>query len=442
MNPNFITDRALSINEDDPRLRDCTQVDKKWILRELQLKALEEDNSHLELMVKYKCEILRWSKSLYYRVANPETRIRDRNNQRKRREAATPEEREKEQENLREYRKTDEFKACQKQRRDSRQRGDVRPINLTDKEMDEIGSFIEEKGVNAAARHFKIDANKATHTARYRGYKVPEKDGLTGNDRGIYVEIIKLAVSNGFAVSNLSSDRCMKLLPVSAAVLRRIAHEEGIELMDASVSDTLQTRIEGHDYLLPSDISSDAYIYSVIDPVTGCLCSNQFKPGIALCSKKRSEYDHADYYHKELDRLTTSRILCVIVEAFFLRSYRRPSPEEMPSVVKGFKAHGRTEIRTADNINSVKAKFNEAKEMLADAYKEDSHWANFALTFLDELLTEKERVDLQYLLLNNLSSMTGKAISADEFRLKVSPLLAKLDKKTYRSRPRISQSIF
>ena len=211
--------------------------------------------------------------------------------------------------------------------------------------------------------------------------------------------------------------------------------------MDAPVCDTLKKRIEGHDYLLPADIESDVYIYSVIDPATGRLIPNQFKPGIALCSKDRAEKDHADYYNEELDKLTTSRIVCVVVESFFLRSYNAPLTENLPSKIRGndSRAHGRSEIRAADDINCVMAKFKEVKQVLAGNCISNNQWADFALTFLDGLLTKKEKTGLEYLKLNRLTSMSEKAISADSFKHKLLPLLAKLDKKDYRPRPRINQ---
>ena len=202
---------------------------------------------------------------------------------------------------------------------------------------------------------------------------------------------------------------------------------------------TLFQKIEGHDYLLPADIESDVYIYSII-VLRRSIIPNQFKPGIALCSKDRAEKDHADYYNEELDKLTTSRIVCVVVESFFLRSYNAPLAENLPSKIRGndSRAHGRSEIRAADDINCVIAKFKEVKQSLAGNCISNNQWADFALTFLDGLLTKKEKTGLEYLKLNRLTSMSEKAVSADSFKHKILPLLAKLDKKDYRPRPRIN----
>ena len=155
-----------------------------------------------------------------------------------------------------------------------------------------------------------------------------------------------------------------------------------------------------------------------------------------MCSKDRAEKDHADYYNEELDKLTT-RIVCS--RKFFSASYN-VFAENLPSRIRGShsRAHGRSEIRAADDINCVIAKFKEVKQSLAGNCISNNQWADFALTFLDGLLTKKEKTGLEYLKLNRLTSMSEKAVSADSFKHKILPLLAKLDKKDYRPRPRIN----
>ena len=228
MNTNFITDRALSITEDDRRLR--LHSGRKEMGPERAAARFLEDNS-IKRYPKDTWESLRM-KSTYYRVVNQQARIRDRQNQKRRREAMTLEEKKKEQERSKQRRQTTEHKDLQKKVQQARQQGHVRPGGLTDEEMHEIGSFVQEKGVNAAARHFKIDTGKATQVARFMGYEVPEKDGLTENDR---------SSCRGNKTCHPTWICCLKLgcrhvhEPVASlcCCFEKDCHEEGIDLMDA-----------------------------------------------------------------------------------------------------------------------------------------------------------------------------------------------------------------
>ncbi len=434
------TAMTFSISEDDEMFKCFTKPNSRWAFRAAQLEMLSKENPQVRLTVNDIITVLGWSRSTFYRTVDPSSREAERKRAQSKRDKIGPLSDYQKAENAERYKQwRRENPEYVKKERKRKYEGHRMPEGFSFDQCREIGRDVEANGLNATSRNSGIDVNKVRQAAAYVDSIIPQKDGLTNRDRRKFLQVLKLAEKNGFAVSNLAADRGGPI-PTSAATLRKIAKEEGVRLMDKAVLENLENRINGCLGLLPLDYPSEFYLYTVIDPFTQQILEKQFKPGISKDSLDRSSRDHAVYYGERIGmRLPhIERIYTVILETYFLRNYPAPSYRYLPVCSADGKAHGRSEIRLYSEKIEVIDDAKRLLGMISELKKNKFHWSEIALSTLEGRLSPNECDDLLFLSLNRIDSKFVSGISWSDLLDQASKILADLDYSEYRKRPRVS----